>query len=111
MNGRRVPGAGPHRLDARVAIPLLAALLLGLFTSLVLGATATAATAGSRSISGKVTDIHGVGPPDVEVEVLTPDLESVGYGVTDDTGSYSVTDLPSETVYVTTGSFNTANTV
>jgi hypothetical protein len=73
--------AGPHRIYPAAAILLLAALLLGLFASLALGApatplsrshigTVTASAIRTGSISGKVTDSHGVGLADVLVEVL-----------------------------------------
>ena len=62
----------------------------------------TATATGTGSISGKVTDDHGVGLADVAVDAYTPDLESVGDTMTDETGSYSLTGLPNVIVRVTT---------
>jgi hypothetical protein len=68
----------------------------------VLSAAERAQTPATGSISGTVTSTTGTKLEGVEIYAYTEDGEPVGYGVTDSTGVYTMTELPNVKVLVAT---------
>ena len=70
--------------------------------SRLVSAAERALTSATGSITGKVTSTTGTKLEGVEIYAYTEDAEPVGYGVTDSTGAYMMTEVPNVKVLVAT---------